>query len=60
MHYAALMSIADPFAAKFLVWFNALAIAGLLIGIGSFFNLNARAKVILLVLMIFISQREAI
>ncbi len=51
MHSAVLMIISDLSAAKFFVWFDALATAGLLISLGTQIGLKARGKVIILALL---------
>jgi hypothetical protein len=47
-HFAVLMIIANPAAAKFLVWFDALAVVGLLFYIGKLIGLKAKGQIIML------------
>lgn len=51
-HFAALMVIADAAAAKFLVWFNALAVIGLLIYIGKLIGLKNKGQIIMLAILL--------
>lgn len=51
MHYAALMSIASPPAAKLFTWFTALALAGMLIGLNAEVGNSGIGKIVSLALL---------
>ncbi len=51
MHYAALMSIASPQAAKLFTWFTALALAGMLIGLNTEVGNSGIGKIVSLTLL---------
>jgi hypothetical protein len=51
MHFAALMSIGDPHAAKFYVWFTSLALATLLLSLCGRIGLSLRGQIIALIIL---------
>lgn len=51
MHFAALMIIADQTAAKLFVWFTAIAVAGLLVSIGTISNMKIKGQTITLAIL---------
>lgn len=51
MHYAALMSIGSPAAAKFYVWFTSLALAVLLLATCAETGIQTRGKIIALIIL---------
>lgn len=51
MHFAALMVIAGPIAAKFFVWFTALAAAAMFLLIGRSAGLKAKGQIVALILL---------
>lgn len=51
MHYAALMSIASPQAAKLIVWFTTLALVGILIGLNTIVGNSGIGKIASLALL---------
>lgn len=51
MHFAALMSIGDPHAAKFYVWFTSLALAILLLSLCARIGLSLQGQIIALIML---------
>lgn len=52
MHYAALISLASPYAAKFYVWITALALAAMLLAICSAVGCTLKGKITALVILL--------
>ena len=51
MHFAALMSIGNPYAAKFFVWFTSIALAFLLLSLCGRIGLSLRGQIIALIIL---------
>ena len=51
MHFAALMSIGSPYAAKFFVWFTSIALAALLLSLCARIGLLLRGQIIALIIL---------
>lgn len=52
MHYAALISLASPYAAKFFVWIDALALAAMLLVICSTIGCTLKGKITAIVILL--------
>jgi hypothetical protein len=52
MHFAALISLASPYAAKFFVWIEAIALATLVVAISSSLGCTLRGKITALVILL--------